>query len=114
MRVRDHIWFPDPSQRKGSDWLTHMILSRRFPEIEQLIDTVEQLVQERRSLLCLSADFDLAQTREAIARLRTLGRQHRCTGREDANPIASIADAADLGDGSAEEGPATEALEFSV
>ena len=111
MRVRDHIWFPDPSQPKGSDWLTHMILSQRFPEIGQLIDTVEQLVQERRSLFCLSADFDHARAREAIARLRTLGSRHRCTGRGDASPIASIDD---LGDGSAEEGPTTEALESSA
>jgi hypothetical protein len=98
MRVRDHIWFPDPSQPQGNDWLARMILSRRFPEVEQLIDIVEQLVQERMSVLSLSTDFNPAQADEAFARLRALGNQHRCIENEDTTASASIVDETDVGD----------------
>lgn len=98
MRVRDHIWFPDPSRPEGNDWLSRMILSRRFPEVGQLIDTVEQLFQERMSVLGLSADGNPAQTREAFARLRALGNQNRCTENEDTSAGASVLDETDAGD----------------
>jgi hypothetical protein len=85
-----------------------MILSRRFPEIEQLIDIVEQLVQERMSVLGLSTEFNPAQAREAFARLRALGNQYRCNGSEDASASASLVDETDAGDHLADDGPATE------
>lgn len=68
MRVRENVWFPDPAKRKGADWLFEKIYSRKFPELEHLMDVMEQIARE-----CAG---DLPEFEESIARLKTLVKRH--------------------------------------
>jgi hypothetical protein len=60
--MREHIWFPDPAQRKGAEWLLDKMHTHNLPDLEQLIDVVEQVVRERTG--------ELAELQESLARLR--------------------------------------------
>jgi hypothetical protein len=60
--MREHIWFPDPSQHKGAEWLLDKMRTHKLPDLEQLIDVVEQVVRERAG--------ELAELQESLARLR--------------------------------------------